>query len=106
MFFTTFNFVVFFAILFGAYYWVPKRMQWGVLLVGSLFFYGCATPRYLLLLVGIIVLSYIVTLCLDSLYVRRNFFLKAHRDDLSRDEKRRYRAAVEKRALLILWMNL
>ena len=52
------NFFIFVAILLPLYYLVPTRLlQMGVLLAGSLFFYGYGQPALVLLLVGCCLVS-------------------------------------------------
>ena len=38
----TYSFLAFLCVSIFIYYIVPKKMQWGVLLLASLFFYGYA----------------------------------------------------------------
>lgn len=47
----TLKFFIFLSIMFILYYLVPKKYQWGLLLVGSLFFYLNASPYYLIFLI-------------------------------------------------------
>lgn len=44
------KFALFVAVIFGLYYVLPKKARAWVLLAGSIFFYGCFSPKYLLFL--------------------------------------------------------
>lgn len=46
----TLKFFIFLCIMFIAYYLIPKKYQWGLLLVGSLVFYLNSSPYYFLFL--------------------------------------------------------
>ncbi len=66
MIFTTPVFCFFFAIVFLAYYTIFKKCQWQFLLVASLFFYGYASPVYLVYLGATILISYFVTIGMEK----------------------------------------
>ena len=46
--FTSFSFLLFTAAVIAAYYLVPQKAQWWVLLIASYAFYLMAGPEYLL----------------------------------------------------------
>lgn len=58
MVFTTISFAVFFAITFLAYYLVPQKFQWGILLLANCVFYAWASPLYLIFLFATISATY------------------------------------------------
>ena len=45
--FTSFSFLLFAAAVIAAYYLVPQKLQWWVLLIASYAFYLTAGPKYL-----------------------------------------------------------
>jgi len=96
--FTTLQFIGFFAALFFAYYAIPKRFQWWLLLGGSMFFYGYASPYYLLLLLTTVSLTYIGAVATGAVYRRRDEYLSLHKGEMSRDEKKDFKAAANLRA--------
>lgn len=99
--FTTLPYIGFFAALFFAYYAIPKRFQWWLLLAGSMVFYGYSSPVYLLLLWVTILVTYVGTRGVTALYESRDAYLKANNATLDREAKKAYRAGVEKKAV---WM--
>lgn len=46
----TLKFFIFLSMMFVAYYLIPKRFQWSLLLIGSIFFYLNSSPIYLVFL--------------------------------------------------------
>ena len=108
MLFTSFDFIVFMAVVVLGYYLVPKKWQWGLLLVASLYFYWCADPRYLIF-VGVTTLSaYGATLWLQKIEQDQKSYLAAHKADLSKDEKKAYKAKAKAKKwhLLLLFLGL
>lgn len=63
-----------------------------------MFFYGYASPFYLLLLWAIILITYLGTIAIGKAYAKRDEHLKLHRQELSREEKKAYKASVENKA--------
>ena len=62
MLFTSSQFIAFMAVVLLAYYLVPKKAQWPLLLVASYIFYWCASPWYLLFIGVTIILLVIIGL--------------------------------------------
>ncbi len=62
----SYTFFVFLAIVIFLYYVVPKKFQWLVLLVGSIFFYAIAGVQYLAVVVLSAVLVYFFALCMQK----------------------------------------
>ncbi len=64
--FTSIGFILFFLVVAIAYYLIPNRFRWILLLLAGCIFYGSFAPGYLLLVVGIILVSYIGALWIDK----------------------------------------
>lgn len=62
----TLKFFIFLCVLFLAYYLVPKKFQWGLLLVGSIFFYLNASPYYLIFLLASALSTYYLALLIKK----------------------------------------
>jgi len=58
MVFTTFTFMLFFAVTFLVYYAIPARWQWKWLLIASIYFYMSASPIYVLFLLFTMMVTY------------------------------------------------
>lgn len=66
MVFTSFNFLIFFPILFVLYWSTPERFRWLTLLIASYFFYINIKPVFALLLAGVTLSTYIFTRLIDN----------------------------------------
>ena len=64
--FISFPFVLFFAVLSAAYFLLPRRCQWPLLLVFSVVFYLAADARYAVFLLVTVVSAYIAVCRMDS----------------------------------------
>lgn len=65
MLFTSTIFIVFFGLVVGAYFSVPQRLRWGVLLAASYVFYMWWEPAYAVLIFGSTVVDYVAALMMD-----------------------------------------
>ena len=77
MFFTSFNFLIFFPILALVYYITPAKFRWLTLLIFSYFFYINVKPVFSLLLAGVTLSTYVFTLLIDRTKIesRKKAFL-------------------------------
>ena len=110
MLFTSYTFIAFMAVVFLAYYLVPKKAQWPLLLVASYVFYWCADPMYLLF-IGVTTLStYGVSRLLDKVNTEQKAYLQAHKAELDKEQKKAYKAKMKAKKwhllLLCLIFNL
>ena len=96
MLFTSIEFVAFMAALFLLYYIVPKKWQWPLLLVASLFFYWCADPMYLVFVGVTIASTYGVSLWLESVNSRQKAYLQDNKQ-LSKEDKKAYKGKMKKK---------
>lgn len=86
-------FLLFFGALSLAYYLLPRRWQWGVLLVGSAIFYLAADLRYWVFL-GVCTASGYLTVCrMDDRLRKLNAYLAEN--TLTREEKKTARGRVK-----------
>ncbi len=110
MLFTDYSFIGFLAVVFLLYYTLPKKWQWPFLLVASYVFYFIASPSYVVFILTTTISTYLVSLKLDQLETRQKEYLKAHKGEISREEKKEYKAGVRARKwkwlLLCLFFNL
>lgn len=110
MLFTSYSFIGFITVVFLLYYLIPKRCQWPFLLAASYTFYYIASPSYLIFIGVTTVSTYVVSLRLDALKETQDAYIKSHKETLSREEKKAYKASVKKKQwswlLLCLFFNL
>ncbi|MEA4891900.1 MAG: MBOAT family O-acyltransferase [Peptococcaceae bacterium] len=99
MLFTSYRFIFFLALLFVLYYTLPRRMQWGLLLAASYFFYSFAGWGCLIFIAVTTVSAWLAALKMDNLHRAQSAYLKEHKESLTAEEKKAYKAKGKKRKL-------
>jgi len=92
MLFTSYGFIGFAAVLIPVYYLVPRRCQWGLLLAASYLFYFIAGPGYVPYLLVTTAAAWLAALLIDRNAGRQSVYLREHKEELSKDEKKAYKA--------------
>ncbi|MEG0090771.1 MAG: hypothetical protein RSA20_03030, partial [Oscillospiraceae bacterium] len=87
MLFTTLEFVVFLALCVAAYYLLPKKMQWLVLLGASLAFYMGIGRRRVVFIVASAVSTWLAAQVLEKLNAREKEHLKREKETLDKGQK-------------------
>ena len=91
MLFTSYGFLGFVAVLFLAYYLAPQKLQWPLLLAASWLFYFIAGPRYLIYIGTTTFTTYLAARAIGDNAARQSAWLKEHKAELSKEEKRTYK---------------
>ncbi len=104
--FASFEFLAFLAILTLVYFIVPKKVQWIVLLLGSVVFYAFAGPVSFGFLFFAIVISFITVQVLGKRHAALKKYLEDTKDTLTKDERKAYRAKHKNGSLLILCIGI
>ncbi len=99
---TTLTFLFFLLAVFAVYFLVPKRAQWVVLLIASLGFYLSFGWKSIFFILTTAASVYGATRWMQHLADRRKAYIKEHKQSLSKEEKKTYKAAVQKRRKRIL----
>lgn len=107
--FTSFYFLFFVALVICVYYAFPKNGRWLVLLAASYAFYLISSPRTFLF----VIFTTVITFCGGRYIGKQNSehkaYLSQHKEELSKDDKKALKAAVQKKkrkmAALILVVN-
>ena len=98
------------AVVLLAYYLVPKKMQWPLLLVASYVFYWCASPWYLLFIGVTTVSTYGISRMLERVNATQKAYLAEHKAELDKEAKKAYKAKMKAKKwhllLLCLIFNL
>ena len=98
------------AVVLLAYYLVPKKSQWPLLLVASYVFYWCASPWYLLFIGVTTVSTYAVSRLLERVNATQKAYLAEHKAELDKEAKKAYKAKMKAKKwhllLLCLIFNL
>ena len=110
MLFTSYTFIAFMAAVLVLYYLVPKKWQWPLLLVASYIFYWCADPMYLIFIGVTTVSTYIISRLLEKVNTQQKTYLKEHKAELSKEEKKAYKNKMKQKKwhllLICLILNL
>lgn len=96
MFFTSYEFLGFIAVLFLAYYLIPKKLQWPLLLVASYIFYFIAGPDYLVYILVTTVTTYFAARIIGQTLERQKAYIKEHKAEMSREDKKTYKEGQKK----------
>lgn len=106
MLFTSYNFIVFMAVVFALYYLLPKKWQWGVLLAASLAFYAFSGVEYFVFMLFTIATVYGATRWIDRQQARTAAYIAEHKETLSREEKKQIKHRSKKRTFAMLCICL
>ena len=91
MLFTSYEFFGFVVVLFLAYYLLPKQCQWPLLLAASYLFYAAAGPQFLPYLLATTAATYLAGRGIGRNLARQSAYLKEHKAELSKEEKKAYK---------------
>lgn len=104
--FASFEFLAFLAILTLVYFLVPKKVQWIVLLVGSVVFYAFAGFVGFFFLLFAIVISFVTVQILGKRQAALKKYLEDTKETLTKDERKAYRAKHKNGSLLVVCIGI
>lgn len=91
MLFTTYEFMGFMAVLLLAYYLIPRKCQWALLLAASYIFYFIAGADYLIYILVTTLTVYFAACRIERNAQRQTAYLKEHKAELSKEDKKAYK---------------
>lgn len=97
MLFTSYRFILFLIVLFVVYYLIPKKFQWLLLLFASYLFYSYAGIKYLIYILATTISTYLISRRLDKIQITQSLYLKEKKEELSREERKAYKASMKAR---------
>ena len=106
MLFTSYEFLGFLLLLFILYYLIPKKRQWMLLLGASYFFYFMAGAYCLLYIFVTTVTVYLLARKMEDLREEQGNYLKEHKAELGKEEKKAYKNSIKKRQWRALLLGL
>lgn len=106
MLFASYEFIGFIIVVFLLYYLLPKKWQWQFLLAASYVFYFAADPVYLIYILVTTVSVYLLGCRIEDLREEQSKYIKAHKEELSKEDKKKYKASVKKKQWKILLIGL
>lgn len=95
MLFTSYSFIIFILLLFIIYYLIPKKYQWMLLLGASYLFYCFAGVKYILYILLTTISTYVVSYKISELQKNQSEYLKEHKGELSKEEKKAYKDSMK-----------
>ena len=108
MLFTSYKFIELVLCLFAAYYIVPRRVRWPLLLVFSYVFYWLCDPKYLIFIGTTTVTAWGATVLMGRADAKAEAYLKANKENMTKDERKAYkkRLASRKKLFMVLCLLL
>lgn len=106
MLFTSYEFLGFLLVLFLLYYLIPKKYQWMLLLAASYIFYFMAGAYCLVYILVTTVTVYLLGRKIENLREEQSAYLKEHRAELGKEEKKAYKSGMKKRQWRVLLIAL
>lgn len=104
--FVSSGFILFLMVLFILYYAVPKKAQWFLLLIFSCVFYAFAGIQFLSYVVLAAFTAWFTTGRMHKVQLEQSEYLKIHKSEMSRDDKKVYKTRMKKRQRLWLIIAL
>lgn len=106
MLFTSYAFLGFAAVLLFLYYVLPKKIQWCLLLVASYVFYLSAGPENVFYILGTTFTVYLAALWLERVADQQSVYLKEHKQQLTKEEKKLYKAKQKRKRVCAIVLCL
>lgn len=110
MLFTSYEFIIFAGLCIVLYYIMPKKFQWKFLLLCSYLFYAVSGVGNLVYMLITTVSTYGITNWIQSVGDKQKAYLAEHKQEMSRDDKKQYKAVQKKKQwrmlLLCLFLNI
>ncbi len=98
------EFLVFCTLVFVIYYLVRDKYRWIILLIASMVFYAWVGSKYLLYIVGNATVSFFAAKLIEKKTNEQNDYLKLHKEELGKEEKKAYKATIKKKQKLLLFL--
>ncbi len=99
---TSLEFILFMVVVLCAYFIVPKKFQWVVLLVASLFFYLCCGIKNSIYVFTTSITVYGATYWMQNVSDKQKLFLRQNKEVLSKEEKSKIKAHNKKKKKRIM----
>ena len=102
MIFTSISFLIFFSVVFLLYYIVPKKIQWIVLLIASIFFYISASVQYIFYVLFASIITYVGALIISNIDKKQKSTIENNSNNITKDEKKALKKSFQKRKKIII----
>ena len=106
MLFTSLGFVIFVAVLLVAYYLVPKKIQWMLLLAASYFFYSFSGIENFAFIIATTLSCFFVARAMEKKRVKEDEYVALNKESMDKESRKAYRAAEKKKRRRLLIAGL
>ena len=105
--YTSLNFLIFVIATMLVYFLFPvKKLKWAVLLTASYIFYLFAGYKYVVYILFTTLSTYLIALWVERISVRSKANIKLHKEEWSREQKKKYKDKTKTRKRLIMSLAL
>lgn len=102
MLFTSYEFILFVAVVLFLYYVLPKKWQWPFLLIASYYFYFRANPSYLIYIGATTITTFLATVAMQNRKDKFEVHFSEIKKGLTRDERKEVKEKEKKKQLWIM----
>lgn len=106
MLFTSYEFIAFLLLLFVLYYVIPARYQWKLLLAASYVFYFASGWKNCVFILLTTASTWFLAVRIDRLHREQAAYIKEHKKELSREERKSYKEKIKSRQWRLLLTGL
>ena len=106
MIFTSLNFLIFFCIVFLAYYILPKKVQWIVLLIASIYFYISASVQYIFYVLFAAVITYLGALIISKLDNKYKNDIEINEKNITKEQKKALKKSIQKKKKIVIVLTI
>lgn len=106
MLFTSYEFIAFLILLFVLYYAIPAKYQWKLLLAASYLFYFVSGWKNCFFILLTTVSTWFLAGRIDRLHREQAAYIKEHKKELSREERKSYKEKIKSRQWRLLLTGL
>ncbi len=104
--FVSYEFIAFIAVLFVAYYLLPKKAQWPLLLIASVAFFLLDDWRNVIFIGVTTVTTYGTALWMEKINTTQKAYLAEHKAELDKEQKKAYKAKMKSKKWAVLLCGL
>ena len=104
--FVSYEFIAFLAVLFVAYYLLPKKAQWPLLLIASVAFFLLDDWRNAIFIGITAATTYGTALWMEKINATQKTYLAEHKAELDKEQKKAYKAKMKSKKWAVLLAGL
>ncbi len=106
MYFTSYQFIAFAAVIFTLYYILPKVMQKPLLLLASFVFIASYDLTYIPFILFTALTTWGSALMISRVDINRDLYLAEHKAEMTKEERKAFKEKAKKKTRFFLWVNI